>query len=77
MDIHLLLKSNASGLRGSFVSLDDLFLCFIIRRVFLTAGYSGSCVCNEHGGEMQEGCWLCHPCSAFSLKVLVLSVSLF
>lgn len=39
-----LLPFSASGIRGSLVSLDGLFLCFIIRKAFLTAGYSGSCV---------------------------------
>ena len=73
MDIHQLLF-NASGISGSLVSLDDLFLRFIMRKVFLTAGYSGSCVCNEHGEGMQEGWWLCHPCSVFNLKMPVLLV---
>lgn len=39
MDIHLLLFST-SGTGGSPVSLDDVSLCFIVRKVFLTAGNS-------------------------------------
>jgi len=32
---------NASGVGGSLVSLAALFLCFIVRKVFLAAGCSG------------------------------------
>lgn len=72
-----LLLFGASGIRGSLVSLDDLFLSFVIRKVFLAAGYSGGCVCNEHGEEMEEHWCLRHPRSVFSLKTAVLSVSRF
>lgn len=53
------------------------FLKWFVPLVFLIAGYSGSCVCNEHGGERQEPWWLRHPCSVFRLNTPVLSVSPF